>query len=79
MHSPDPHLSLCRQLSRLTQAFSMAGVYYYPLLNTVASSAREKLSEFDPGSLTNLIKCFSRLGYTVSVKAHLSDRVLQPP
>ena len=43
----------------------MAGVYYYPLLNTVATAARDKLSEFDPGSLTNLIKCFSRLGYTV--------------
>ena len=43
----------------------MAGVYYYPLLNTVATASREKLAEFDPGSLTNLIRCFGRLGYTV--------------
>ena len=65
---------LLRQLSRITQAFAMAEVYYYPLLNTVAMASRDKLSEFDSGSISNLIRCFGKLGYTVS-PAHRMSRL----
>ncbi|GAX81031.1 hypothetical protein CEUSTIGMA_g8466.t1 [Chlamydomonas eustigma] len=55
------------QLSRLTQSFALAGVYYYPLLNTIATAARSKLGELDNiniGSFTSILKSFARLGYS---------------
>ncbi len=52
------------QLSYLTQTFAMAGFYYYPLLNTIASAARLKLREYDPSSLTNLVRCLARLNFS---------------
>lgn len=54
-----------RQLSKLAQAFSSAGIYYYPLLSSIVKAAELKLPEFDPASLSNLMKCLSRLNYPV--------------
>lgn len=67
---PDPACMLTRspghrQLSKLAQAFSSAGIYYYPLLSSIVKAAELKLPEFDPASLSNLMKCLSRLNYPV--------------
>ncbi|KAG1654198.1 hypothetical protein FOA52_009379 [Chlamydomonas sp. UWO 241] len=52
-----------RHLSKLAHAFSMAGIYYYPLLLVTVNAARVKIAEFNPASLSNLIKCLARLNF----------------
>eukprot|EP00798_Chlamydomonas_sp_ICE-L_P016688 gene16688-22950_t len=72
--APPNHVTVPpRELSMLAQAYADAGMYNWPLLDAVSSSAKKKLHDFDPAAAINIASSFARLKFNVQImRGHMN-------